>query len=87
MREYLTDADFARAERNGIHAQCVKQRFYSLGWSKERSITQKYRPNRNLWEKYKNESLVGLETFKSRIRRGWEPEDAAMIPARKRRSY
>lgn len=79
MREYLSPDDYVRAEKNGIPAGCVNHRF-SAGWSKERTLTQKYRAITNVWEKYKDESLVGLETFKSRIRRGWSPEESATIP-------
>jgi hypothetical protein len=80
VREYINPDDFIRANKNGIPAQCVKQRF-SSGWSKERTLTQKYRPKCNLWEKHKEESLVRKETFKSRIFRGWTPEEAATTPA------
>lgn len=80
MREYLTDADLERAKKNGIPIKRVKQRFYSLGWSKERSITQKYKPITNVWGRYKDVSVVDMRTFYSRTKRGWTPEEAAKTP-------
>lgn len=83
MREYLTDEDFERAARNGIPAVRVKNRFYGLHWSKERCITQKYKPNNNNWAQYEAVSKVNKNTFYNRIHLGWTPEEAAMTPKRK----
>ncbi len=80
MREYLTDADFERAERNGIPAIRVKNRFYGLHWSKERCITQKYKSNTNKWAQFEADSKVGKETFYNRLHLGWSPEEAALTP-------
>lgn len=81
MREYLMDADFERAEKNGIPAELVKQRFYGRHWSKSRSITQPYKPITNIWGKFKDASLVCQNTFHQRIRNGMTPEDAAFTPS------
>jgi hypothetical protein len=80
MAEYLTPSDFEKAARYGVPEARVKQRFYSLGWSKERSITQKYRPVKNVWGQYKDRAVVTPATFYNRLDRGWTHEDAATIP-------
>jgi hypothetical protein len=80
MGEYLTPSDFAKAERFGVPEARVKQRFYSLGWSKERAITQRYRPTKNIWGKYKDKSVVSSATFYERVQRGWTHEEAATTP-------
>jgi hypothetical protein len=78
--EYLTPDDFKKAEQNGIPEERVKQRFYSQHWSKERAITQPYKPLENKWDKYKDRCVVKRNTFYQRVGAGWTEEEAASTP-------
>jgi hypothetical protein len=78
--EYLTPQDFETAKKNGISEERAKARFYKLGWTKQRTITQKTRKPQHDWFKYKDKSLVSMQTFYQRIKKGMSPEEAALTP-------
>jgi hypothetical protein len=79
--EYLTPKDFETAKKNGISEVRAKARFYKLGWSKQRAITQKVRKSpQQTWSKYKHQSLVSEYGFYARIKKGMSPEEAALTP-------
>jgi hypothetical protein len=77
---YLTPDDIEIALRNGISEERVKARFYRSGWSVKRATTEPVRVSKNGWAKYKDVSVVSVNTFYQRIQRGMSPEDAALIP-------
>jgi hypothetical protein len=78
--EYLTPKDFETAKRNGISEERAKARFYKLGWSKQRAITQEIKKPQYDWHKYKDKSTVSEQTFYQRIKKGMSPEEAAFTP-------
>ena len=78
--DYLTPEDFATAEKNGISEERAKARFYKMGWSKQRAITQKLKKPQHDWNKYHHQSLVTAQTFYQRIKKGMTPEEAALTP-------
>jgi AraC-like DNA-binding protein len=79
--EYLTPEDFEIAAKNGIPEVRVKNRFYYLYWSKERSITQPCKSPKGLWPKYKDicaETGISESQFYKRMREyGMTPDEAA----------
>lgn len=79
---YLTEEDYAIAEKNGISRKRAYQRFYQNGWEKERSITQPIRKG-TLWKNYREKcESIGITkaSFYSRIYRGMSPEEASVTP-------
>jgi hypothetical protein len=82
--EYLTDEDYAIAEKNGINRKMAYHRFYYQNWNKERAITEIHRLKKwsDLFNQYKEIAIVSEKTFKSRVLRGWHPQKAATTPHR-----
>jgi hypothetical protein len=78
--EYLTPDDIEIAKSNGISYPLVNKRFYQLGWTKEKAITQTVRKKVLVWESYKDVSLVSEYSFYDRIKKGMTPEQAALTP-------
>lgn len=78
--EYLTEKDYEIAEKNGICRDYAYQRFYMLGWSRDKAITTPVSRYQRLWAKYKDISLVSGPTFYRRVREGMPPEEAANTP-------
>jgi hypothetical protein len=78
--EYLSPKDFETAKKNGISEERAKVRFYRRKWSKERAITQPIKQPQHDWALYKNKSLVSMQTFYQRIKKGLSPEEAALTP-------
>ncbi|MEY9975274.1 hypothetical protein [Lysinibacillus sp. RC79] len=80
---YITDDDYAIAKRNGISRECVNDRIRGRGWSKERALNtpvqKKNRFSREILEKAKSNDIQ-LQTFRERVRRGWDIESAATVP-------
>lgn len=84
MAEYLSPDDYKIAEANGIPEHRAKVRFYELGWSKHRAITQECKRPKGLWPKWKDkcaENGISQTTFFNRIKQyGVTPEKAATTP-------
>ena len=78
MGMYLTPKDIETAIRNGISEERVKARFYRLGWTTERAITEPVFKAKHMWAKYKDVSVVSQNTFYQRIQKGMSPEKAAL---------
>lgn len=78
--EYLTPQDIETAMKNGISEERAKARFYKMGWTKQRAITQQLKKPKYDWLKYKDKSLVAMTTFYQRIQKGMTPEEAAFTP-------
>jgi uncharacterized protein YjcR len=82
--EYLTPNDYEIAEQNGISKHNVEQRFYTYGWSKDRAITYPLKIRKDIWNQYKDQSVVSVSTFRRRLKDGMSPELAASTPRGKR---
>lgn len=84
MRVYLTPKDYETAERNGIDARNLEQRFYAYGWDVERATTQPIGQRGTLDMEYVRlaaEHGVSRDTFRQRIKKyGWSAEKAATTP-------
>lgn len=78
--EYLTAEDYEIAERNGICRDYAYQRYYMLGWDREKAINTPVIQYKNLWRNYKDISKVSRSVFYKRIREGISPEEAATTP-------
>ena len=78
---YLTPADYATAETNGISYARAFQRHYVQGWPKERAITT---PPRRTYPKevfeLADKNGIQRKTLYQRVRRGMTPEQAATMP-------
>jgi hypothetical protein len=82
--EYLTPNDYHIAEQNGISKHNVEQRFYTYGWPKDRAITYPIKIRKDIWNQYKDQSVVSVSTFRRRLKDGMPPELAASTPRGKR---
>lgn len=84
----LTEEHYAIAERNGINRRNAYQRFYSYGWSVERTIStpatgKGTKPGSKADEYMKLAESNGIpyKTYYSRVRYlGWSKERAANTP-------
>lgn len=81
--EYLTPNDYKTAEQNGISKHNANQRFYVYDWSVERTITEPLKSRTDVWNQYKDKSVVSLSTFRRRLKNGMSPELAASTPTDK----
>lgn len=79
--EYLTDADYERAEKNGINRNNLYSRVYSYGWSIERAVTTPILVRSTDWAELKDRAVVSQCTFYDRKKKGWPSEQAALTPA------
>lgn len=77
--EYLTKQDYETAQKNGISRKNAYNRFYNLGWSREKTITHSI-IKKNLWEQWKDKAVVKNITFYHRVQSGWDYEKAATTP-------
>jgi hypothetical protein len=81
---YLTDEDYETAEKNGLKKATVHNRFYHLGWSKERSISAPFKVS--LYEQHEEdckENGVSYDLFYSRRAKGMTSKQAATTPVKK----
>jgi hypothetical protein len=87
---YLTEEDYATAEKNGINRKIAYQRYYLQGWKVEKTITHPVKKIRRLYPKYQRtceRNGVSVSTFYKRLREGMEPEAAATLPTIARGTY
>jgi len=78
-RYYITPEEYDIAEKNGIKRDEVNRRVRSSAWTVEDAITK---PNREFkdyddWLQVALDNNINRNTFYSRTRRGWSPEEAA----------
>lgn len=91
--EYLTEADYAIAEKNGISREIAYQRRYKYFWSIKRTITEPvgaYKPvtnNTKLWDEWKDvaeKNGISRAQFFGRMNtsgtKKWSAEEAATRP-------
>jgi hypothetical protein len=79
QKESLLKEDLAVAVANGISAKTAQNRFYNLGWNKQRCITEPVatKEPRGNWNKYKHKAVISRSTFYARVAAGMDPEAAA----------
>lgn len=88
MKEHLTPEDYELARSHGVDYDNAYNRYYNLGWDKEKAITTtlhtvKPGRKRGIWYEYKElaeRNQVSYSTFHYRIREGMHPSRAASIP-------
>lgn len=91
--DYITPADYEKAEKNGISAQLLEQRVRSFLWDVDRSVNTPKKEQRcfkKVWAKWKETAHVnGIDrgTFVKRISPPltWTEKEAATIPKGQRR--
>lgn len=89
LDRWLTDKERAIAKKNGINYHTLYGRVYELGWDVEKAITalpgtvyHGYERQYGKWIKTAQENGINVSTFYSRLRLGWECEEAATKPVR-----
>lgn len=85
MSGQLTSTDYFIAEKNGIPRHTAYCRYKSLGWEKERAITEPLRKavpktKKFIWHQYEEISIVPRVIFYKRVKAGMSPEKAATTP-------
>ena len=87
MMQYLTPTDYELAKNNGISKKTLYARVYTLGWNKERALTEPLQSRRDLQAILTDEVRaelsargISLNTFRGRLKRGWEVERAITAP-------
>lgn len=85
---YITDEDYATAEKNGIKKDCVNSRVRRLGWDVDRSITQptrkRYEVPEEMWKEAEKAGLTKNQVA-CRLYAGWTIEEACTKPIKKGR--
>ena len=79
---YITDEEYAIAEKNGISKHTLNYRIRMMGWDKEKALTtppRKY-TNRSKQIKIAESNGIRRRTFYDRLADGWKVEDAYTIP-------
>lgn len=85
MDEFLAESDYRIAAENGLDRNLVYRRVYENGWSVERAITEPvHEENRatGAWARWKDVAVVNYQTFRTRLSRGKNEEEAALTPAK-----
>lgn len=80
---YITDAEYAIAERNGISKANVYNRVNHLGWSVERAITESIRKPDAVRMKYlqlAKKNNISATLYCNRLKEGWGYREAATTP-------
>lgn len=87
MMQYLTPTDYELAKANGISEKTLYSRVYTLGWKKERALNEPLQSRRDLQAILTDEVRaelhargISLNTFRGRLKRGWEVERAITAP-------
>ena len=92
VKEHLTDEDYAIARSYGIDDDNTYNRFYTLGWDKQKSITTPLgavRPGRKrgIWYDYKGlaeSNGITYSCFCHRVKQGLHPSRAATLQRAKK---
>jgi hypothetical protein len=83
VQNYLNPEDFQVAKDNGISYEMVYNRFYILGWQKERAITTPIKRRTWKWKDYEvacAEVGITRNAFNKRIKDGWDLKRASTTP-------
>lgn len=71
-----------KAEENGISKQLFRSRIEKLGWSKEKAATEPVQ-NGDMARKAERNG-ISYKTYYKRVYNGWNKEQAAWIPVKKK---
>lgn len=78
---YLTEQDYLDGLNVGIKRNTLFHRVYRMGWTVEKALTTpvaKYNdPEMDKWKAIAKKNGIKVETFYSRVGKGWTYEDAA----------
>lgn len=81
---YLTEEDYAVAEQNGVKRTTAYRRFYEYRWTKERTlhepVNQRQKYDYSQWKRECEKHGVTIDTFRYRVKNGWDKERAATTP-------
>lgn len=83
MDTYLSPEDFQKAKDNGIEYETVYNRFYILGWPKEKAITKPVMRRGWGWKDYEEACAnlgISKSAFYKRIKEGWDLTKASTTP-------
>lgn len=87
MKMHLSPDDYKTAENNGISNRLAYQRFYTLGWTAEQTITEppRVKEDRKKWLEIAEKKGIPSTTFYHRVskRMNWSNEKAATTPVRR----
>lgn len=80
---YITDEDYAEAEKNGISKDNLNNRVRRYGWGVDRAIRTPLKKGKFSEEQkdLMQKSNVNIDTIKYRVNHGWSFEDAISIPS------
>lgn len=84
---YITPDEYITANENGISKKLLEIRIRTLGWSKERALTEKpkERKSKKEWIKLAKSNGICEGTFLNRVRKlKWTEEKAATMPVANR---
>lgn len=76
---YVTPEEYEQAEANGIDNVTLDRRVRLLGWSKKRAVSEEMRKFTRYgeWVQIAKKNGINKQTFYTRVRKGWELEEAA----------
>ena len=79
---YITDEEYAIAEKHGISKDTLNFRIRRMGWDKEKALTTKTRKytDRAKQVEIAKANGIGRSTFYDRLADGWSAEDAYTVP-------
>lgn len=82
---YITDEEYAEAEKNGIYYQLLNTRIRDLGWDKQRAINTSVKRKRGHeshghYPQQAIDNNISLSTYYSRVERGMSKEKASTKP-------
>ena len=79
---YITDEEYAIAEKHGISKDTLNFRIRRMGWKKEKALTTKPRKYTNRAKQVEIAKANGISraTFYDRLSDGWKVEDAYTVP-------
>lgn len=83
MEPYLTPEDFQQAKDNGISYEMAYNRFYMLGWKKEKAITKPVMRRSWKWKDYEEACMktgISKSGFYKRMKDGWDLTKASTTP-------
>lgn len=80
--QYLTPEDYERAEKNGISARLLYQRYFIRAWDKEKAITKphKMRTYNPEYIELAKKNGIPYGTFRVRMASGYTQLEAATRP-------
>lgn len=79
---YITDEEYAIAEKNGVSKDTLNFRIRRMGWDKEKALTTKPRKYTDRAKQVEIAKANGISraTFYDRLAYGWKVEDAYTVP-------